>query len=894
MSKQYILASKGHKFLPVLLHPRKTFKKTQEHTPLSPDRIVGVDSESFQNREYGAKWRKRVNEHGKVVGEYNGGLRTNLVALDYVDSSQNVVLETGDEEYPIVPMLNQLWHYTELEVRPSKIKQRAVQERPDGDRRPSHRRWIEPILLVFFNLEYDLGRLTRNHPQFQRAIAAGATSVTVQMGKYEVEITQLILSGGVGSFEFYIRHDGEILRLIGRDIWAYIKTTLEEAAECFLGEEKDAIDKRLFHQEVWEDITEVEEMLARLKHYVATDARLARELYEVVAELLTSIDKHVICRNGILPKSAAGAAARMAFSMASKEEWDRPPQRCMRMGAYTYAGGRVIMRKPGYYEHINGYDIVNAHGFVMTQLPDPCTCEYVKIARGPYLHDQWRSQFGVMLIDGEGLDPYYPALRMHDQDKQRLRYVYGPFRKLWATIPEVVIGVESGRLRVDWVHDGVWIKGSKEDSFLRTFVLKLYQIKQDSLPGSPRYLLAKLLINSLAGKLGEVILNHPQVPQETAFIEFPDVDDIATSAIFYKQAMEVYIQHGDEGLRLMAADMDSQCHFPHSRVLLQDIMDYHTKEGKAGAYYLPLHYAQITGWTSARLGVAAWCTDAVAGHTDSIWTIGNQSEGLARFHEIERAAGYESPEEGIGSFRQEVYDGHGILLRGNLYAIKHTDRTTGEVDILKCATHGLPDLPKSEVYAKMQELLAQGYTTYQRRARPRKLKEASVQGREPGVFEGEPYQRTLELDPNMMVNEAGEQVWKVYDGPAQSWQWCNDNETNDDNNSGETIPPDIEPAHDDWVSDESNQSLNQETIPPDIASSSVQEATRKRSSSGLNKTRPSEPMVKSPRRNVSLRKKASTSASTSARNGSTRSYTNDMELTNSLCKNPQAGSSPSP
>ncbi len=363
----------------------------------------------------------------------------------------------------------------------------------------------------------------------------------------------------------------------------------------------------------------------------------------------------------------------------------------------------------------------------------------------------------------------------------------------------------------------------------------------------------------------------------------------------YKHLHEEYIQHGMEGIEKAAEELTR--HYPNAKetLPLQAIIDrYVPPVGKAGAYYLPLHAAQITGLTSARLGLAAYCTNATSGHTDSLFVIGDQSEGFKKFREIERAAGYESPETGMGSFKWKVEEGRGVLLKGNLYAIRYTDRETGEV-IDKCATHGLPDIDTSKTteYDMIMHLYEGGYIYYDTKPAPRKLKQASILGKEPGVFSSHLHYAKIELDPNMTIS-GGERIWKPYPNkhPDASIQYDQD-----------TIPPDVTmPVTDDkivitWAQycalKASSDSLNQDTIPPDIESSSLQDATRKRSNSGLNITPPSLVGVKSPRENVSRLKKENTLPSTTALNGSMRSYTNDRRLSESACKNPQAGSSPS-
>lgn len=778
MGKTKIRTHKNHKLIVAELHYRDTFKLTKVYDRLPVDRFVGLDTESFQNRDYGATWNKGLER-------YEGALRTNLIPLDFSDPSKNVIIETRELDYPVEPVFDTLLKmFGEVEENPSRTKQRPKRERKDGSHRDGRRQWVEPVVLIMFNLEYDLGRLFRNHPQFQRAVSAMMDSVRVQVGKYEVEIVQLTPSGNAASFEMYVRYNHKIIRVIGRDAWGYIKGTLEEAAACFLDEHKEEMDDKTFLR-LWEELTTDE--LARIKNYAAKDARLTRELYEMLITILTNIDKHVICRNGLLPKSVAGAAAKMAFSMAVVDEWKRPDAHVMGVGAMTYAGGRVFNRKPGLYDDINTFDVESAHGFAMMQLPDPCTCYYIDIPPGKYGHKYWRGQWGCMLIDGEGLDPYYPALRDHDHENLRLRYIFGPFKSVWATIPEIVYGVESERLRVDYIRGGIWMSGTNETSFLRKHVMRMYDIKKNSPKGSPLYVLSKYLINTVPGKLAEVNLDRPYIHLLAGAIPVPYVRT-TRSKPGYKALLDSYIRGGEEEL---FDEVEKLCHqYPDAEQLpFQLLSDEHVpNSGKAGAYYLPMHAAQITGLTSARLGLAAFCTNAISGHTDSLFVIGDQSKWFEVFRDMERAAGYQSPKIGMGSFKQEVVGGHGVLLKGNLYAIRYNsvNEKTGETEHLeKVATHSLPDLDlgKTSAYDIIMHLYKNSNIHYDTKPSPRRLKVASMSEKEPGVFDSHFQLATVKIDPNMTLNNEGEQVWKPYHNnlPVDTSQFLSHN----------TLPPNI-------------------------------------------------------------------------------------------------------
>jgi hypothetical protein len=91
-------------------------------------------------------------------------------------------------------------------------------------------------------------------------------------------------------------------------------------------------------------------------------------------------------------------------------------------------------------------------------------------------------------------------------------------------------------------------------------------------------------------------------------------------------------------------------------------------------YYLPMHGSQITGFVSAKIGLAASCTNAVQGHTDSLFTIGLCSDEMNEYQRLMTRAGYDAPTKGLGSFDLEVENAHGSLVNGNLYTIKYEER----------------------------------------------------------------------------------------------------------------------------------------------------------------------------------------------------------------------------
>ncbi len=765
-----IHARKSGKPVLVELPSHHVFRRPKIYEPIDPTYLVGLDSESFWN--------------------YDGGLRTNLVQLDFCDSATSVILDTTEKDFPIESVFDVLWDkYSTKEICPSETKQRNKRTRSDGHHRDGRRQYVQPVVLIAHSLEYDLGRLIRHHHQFRRAIQTGNNSVRIFIGAYEVEIATLIPTGNAPNFEFFIRKDGFIMRVMGRDTWGYWKMSLEKAVSSLLGEHKETLPHDWFTRE-WESFSPEE--MEQLKRYAARDPKLTRSLYLETINLLRGLSDYAVCRNGLIPISASGAAAKMAFALAeppvtaciNKEtgevkeiyEWHRPPAYIMQMGANSVHGGRILNVVEGFHENVWVRDIISAHGYAMTLLPDAATCKYRDIEPGDYRQEDWRGKWGCLCVSGEGLDKYYPALRVHD-DKQggKLQGIYGPFQKVWATVPEIVIGVESGRLEITAIHDGVEIVGSSEHSFLRKFVLQMFHIKQCNKQGTPLYLIAKLLINSLSGKLIEINYSRCDVDDYTAHLPLPDVKGIEQEI---PRLMNAYVRGGEEAVAKLAGKLDLQYVnrgeeddlplFVVANKYLQG------KPAKAGHYYLPVHASQVSGFTSARLGLAAACMRGINGHTDAIFTIGKQEKGFQEYKRIMKAAGYPEPFEGdLGSFRIEVKRASGYIVQGGLYALRDE---YGKV--VKVATHGLTSIPveipekateeeremltKEQAYRMVQEYSITGRISYKTKLRPIGLMEAIETDAEPGTFTSHHITLTNTLDPNLEKDAEGKKHWKTY------------------------------------------------------------------------------------------------------------------------------------
>jgi hypothetical protein len=758
-----------------------SYKKPKSGTPVPKERVIAIDTEA-------KKYRRTLTT-----------VTTQVHMLE-----ETHLLHTKDSDYPFVDVLDLIFpQFAIEEENESRTKQRAKRTRKDGTtRRDGRRQTIQPIVCIFYNMQYDMPRLWLNHPQFMRQVLTCADSVRIQIGEYDVEFVSLLLDGGAPNFELYIRKDHKIMRLYGRDLWAYWKNGLDKTALSLLGEGKKEYEKENHDmtQEEFEALPEWERN--EFYEYAKIDARLTRDSYLATVETLIQIDPVVVLKDGTIPVSGPAAAARIAFAMADDDEWSVPPQWTYRQGALTYGGARVFNRRSCRMNKVHCRDINSAYPHAMTLLPNPTTVEYRLIKEQDFNLETWCGQFGVMRVSGEGLDPLFPALRIHNTKHRRLQYVYGPFKEVWASIPEIVIGVTSGRLRIDTIHGGCHMAGSYEGSFLREFVLKVHRIKQsEKLAGRKESALSlgsKLLMNALYGKLAEVQLNSTWFPSQAMLHEVLCIPDI-TSETRQKEIKRAFAESGTEGLDELYDKWKEEFPDVTETDSLMNIVDKIEVPGKAGKYYLPMYAANITGFVSAKLGLAAYCTSAVQADTDSIFCEGEEKTTDLRMEEYRRlmlTAGYDCPTSGLGAFEVEgktferldgtkitVYEAEGVFIKSKVYAMRYTypgdpaelkpDKNGVVHHILyKAAKHGMVGLKDSEAWTVCSEHLLPASTySYKSRKRPvtpkqaykRRLSGDMSERSLPGFFDDHWIKVQIEMDPNQQLNENGEKVWKKFE-----------------------------------------------------------------------------------------------------------------------------------
>jgi hypothetical protein len=658
-----------------LVFQRKVFDTV--HDQLDPRRVFAVDTESIL-----------------VAGK----LTTDLVPMCFHDGG--VLLDVHERADLIPAMLEQISVRFSVPLsRPSRTKQRTKRERRSGRKTRDGRRSKVPMAnAVWFNMAYDLGRLFPDYADL-RLIHSGVDSFTTVIDpRWSIEWERFI-DGSAPQFTWFIRDrlKKRITKVVGTDVTGIWKTSLDKLLKTFGLAAKHAITDRWphIHETPWEKFTP--EMAQARREYALYDAKGTRDVHLESVDMLVDFDPRVVRRNGLAPPSAPGAAARMMFARSFSlhpdvDTWRGPPLWADVFGAAAYYGGRSACPEPGIATGAVLLDLKSCYPAAMALLPDPVDVFYRHVMESEGFDiERWRGRFGVMCISGESLDCVYPPFRIHDED--RLRYVYGRFENLAVTIPEIVIGVLRGALRVDRVHEGYWLDGSPEKSCIRDYVLDMYAIKEanpdaEEKPNA-RGRTAKLMINSPYGKTIEVqcqeiacesgiavpdVRCHPRASLITASmmrcalasckraIKVTELwlgDTSIADAPMVEEARELFSRRL---AKIRGADPDDlghkilevYCRTVHPIVgldvplaPLRDVVRA-SKTYKAGRYFMPAYGSQITGFASAQLGLMIACVGARACDTDSssfVCPSGDplQVPGVARYFEIMKASGYPAP-----------------------------------------------------------------------------------------------------------------------------------------------------------------------------------------------------------------------------------------------------------
>ena len=585
----------------------------------------------------------------------------------------------------------------------------------------------------------------------------------IEVDGYEIENVHMVLSGSAPHFSWIIRKDNRVLRVLGMDVWGYLKQGLEASAQSLGVIEKIEIDKSYFHLS-YEEITN--EQWDELRAYGKRDPRTTREVYLVLLQLLSQFSPDVVTKKGILPPSAPAAAARIAFSHMEGDTLHQSPRWAIQLALESYSGGLVFARMRGPVSNLLVGDRNSAYPTMMQMLPNPEKVRYISRLH-PCMEDLI-GKIGFCHASFEHNGTFIPFVTAWDGSAKSC-HATGRYERQAISIYELSAGYLTKQITHITVHDAIYLaydNDAEQSGFLYDFVHEYHTIKNQNQKGSPLYLLAKLLMNSLYGKLIE--LRSPEsliLPKHILLLRVPfswksrmEKDD-AFRMRFYGILV-------NQGMELDDLMREYQPEEYDSMVPLHELIQ---EQGlKAGTYFFPFYASLITAGQRAWMSIYCYYTKAVLADTDSAFSLLSEQDFIKALKKADTittriGVGHCRIGKELGDIDIELRNG-----RGHIAGIKQYE-LQGEGGVYKIAHHAIVQ-PDGEDklsfyrYAIAQLSLGQA-VTYKEKSRPVRLRSALLRGKDFGVFEAGTRTITPKQDSRMeIVRRVGNNVY---------YQWKN-------------------------------------------------------------------------------------------------------------------------
>jgi hypothetical protein len=728
-------------------YPMRPITRTKETNPIPLDLIYGVDTESLKN-----SFKKLET----VAIPYNHGTQEEILTYEYLRSYRD----------PFVAFLDVVF---DRHAEPEKGKYQPSWTKMQGEhgKRRRGRHKLPFILTVWYNLEYDIARLFHEESHFWRAVRTGHDGVKMELDGYELEIRHHLLFGSAPHFDYIFRRDGRILEMKAIDLWGYWKGGLDATAKALGLEGKIEIEEEFFDREL-ETLSPVE--WDKLYYYAKKDPAITRQIYIKTAELLSSISQSVFSK-GILPPSAPKASARICFSRLQKDELKAPPVNCIQHALNGYHGGYVYALWHGFAEQISVIDRKSAYPTILKMLPNPETVTYHTIQKGTHF-ESLIGKYGFVVASFHEANDKHPCVSLHGNDG-RTMHPWGDFDHITISIPELAVGVLTGSVNNVVVHGGFYLKG-EEGGIFYDFINRVYDLKNNSESKSPMYMVAKLLMNSLYGKLIEI---HDL---ETSLIHDSDYDlivpNIKDDAI-KKELLTAYTEENYKRFEEICEENKGKDLTTFGKYLEAEVCT-------VGNYFTPVYASLVTALQRAWVVLVSRELEGLSGDTDSVFTPIDPDSPLFHTRIIKAdimarqiRIGVVAEGDNLGDYEVELKNGNGWIAGIKQYFLNNPNGKKP-----KYAHHAIikPDVSKDDLselskeerakiikarieafYKNAIQNLSEGNNVeYYSASSPVKLKTSLMRGKDFGVFEKQFRTITAKRDNRLKSDGLFSLTWK--------------------------------------------------------------------------------------------------------------------------------------
>lgn len=711
--------------------------------PIDESLVYGVDTESFHS----------INLNR---------LHTSMVLVS--SEEEDVCHEPVVGDSPFHHWINPLFALHSVnesgDNRPANTKLRGT----PGQRRPGRKAKIPFILCCFYNLEYDIARMFLPTSDFFNLARINIEGSKCIVDGYELENVHMVLSGSAPHFTFILRKDGNILKVYGIDLWGYLKNGLGASAKALGIIDKLPVDKSHFHIPL-EDLTE--DQLDELRTYAKRDSKVTRQLYITLLDFLVKFSPHVVTKKGILPPSAPAAAARIAFGDMKNEKLPQSPKYAVQLALESYSGGLVFSRVRGPVSDILVGDRNSAYPTMMTLLPDP---ERVKYNVGYNMDiEELIGKVGFVRASFDIKSDFIPFITTYDGG-ERSNHAPGRYIEQAISIYELCAGYLVGTISHITIHEAIYLSYDEDavgSGFLHDFIRYFHKVKNDSEKGSAMYLLAKLLMNALYGKLIET--RRPEsliIPNFIKNLHVPEswcvhlTDDSTFSTRFTN-----ILFNGGDGIEELIEDYPPYDYDPLISIdnLLVD------KVIKAGTYFLPFYASLITAGQRAWMSVYTYFTKAYLADTDSAFSPLSKEEfinALEQANEITSRIGVGNCRIGdqLGDIDIELEEGTGYIAGIKQYSLDGKGKSKNAHHAIVASAFTDDEHPKELqqlfYHWAVRNLALNRPFSYPTKSTPIRIRTALLRGSDYGKFESGIRTITPKDDPRMIeLYKQGELVY---------------------------------------------------------------------------------------------------------------------------------------
>lgn len=618
------------------------------------------------------------------------------------------------------------------------------------------------------NLVYDWLQLIKNYPDLLAMARTGVglnEDYTIYKKEYEVILKKNgLFTGTAPFFDICVKMSKrEYVNILFRDTFSFFPSSLNNLAkdlklEVNKMERQTDLGKRDYRlEESNPDKSEFEE-------YAKLDAKITRLAGEKIREL----HQHAGMKR--LRVSAPSFAINYLYHSIPDGTTiltGSSDIEVMQLVLDAYAGGRTGGIYHGKVNNISVLDFHSSYPASMLTLPSFSeSMQYIRYAEPEKLTESELLEIidschCFLKIDGVETDSKYPALIT--SIKNKLVPVYGEFKNTATTGVELSVGIKSGTLKVNKIHELICLVEIEEENNIlpfKEFATSAYNRKANAEKGSVEYTSAKLVLNSSYGKLIEARSETP-IYDDVRDLILPYVEgqEQEFGHLYYSEYIKTLNNESEETFdkkvdeiveTIMGTYSDTELSFATLEYLSLTKLTY-------GRYAIPAGASLITATSRARLLATMKITKALYWDTDSVFIKDFIESDLQQKLDI---ASHWLPAfiqplklgEEIGDLDCEIKNASGYLAGVKRYYLSNDE---GKI---KRALHGIPTAPYHEAKQMIEKLATGQENKYLGRMKPLSAKEAKTAD-EVGKFTNKEYVSQFNLDTRLNWTET-ENGWE--------------------------------------------------------------------------------------------------------------------------------------